>query len=46
MFIRHVNPLSFVFATALTVSFTMIVNLITHFSLKGIDMIDSLKSIE
>jgi putative ABC transport system permease protein len=46
MFIRHVNPLSFVFATALTVSFTMIVNLITHFSLKGIDMIDALKSIE
>ena len=46
MFVRHVNTLSFVFASALTISFTVIVNLITHFSLKKIDMIDALKNIE
>ena len=46
MFVRHVNTISFVFATALTVSFTLIVNVITHFSLKKIDMIDALKNIE
>lgn len=46
MFVRHVNTISFVFATALTVSFTLIVNVMTHFSLKKIDMIDALKNIE
>lgn len=46
MFVRHVNTISFIFAAALTISFTVIVNITTHFSLKGIDMIDSLKSIE
>lgn len=46
MFVRHVNTMSFIFAAALTISFTVIVNLITHFSLKKIDMIDALKNIE
>ncbi|GAX46530.1 hypothetical protein RsY01_109 [Lactococcus reticulitermitis] len=46
MFVSHVNTISFVFATSLTVSFTLIVNIITHFSLKKIDMIDALKNIE
>ncbi|MDR1606243.1 MAG: ABC transporter permease [Streptococcaceae bacterium] len=46
MFVRHVKPLSFVYATVLTISFTVLVNAITHFSLKKIDMIEALKSVE
>lgn len=46
MFIRHVNPISFVYATSLTIAFTLIVNIITHFSLKNIDMIDALKQVD
>lgn len=46
MFIRHVNTISFVYAAGLTIIFTLIVNVITHFSLKKIDMIDALKQVE
>ena len=46
MFVRHVAPLSYVYSTLITIGFTIIVNVITHFNLKKIDMIESLKSIE
>lgn len=45
-FIRHINVLSFIGAALITIIFTLIVNLITHYSLKKIDMIESLKSVE
>ena len=45
-FIRHINVLSFIGAALITIVFTLIVNLITHYSLKKIDMIESLKSVE
>ncbi len=46
MFIRHVNLLSYVYSALITTIFTIIVNIITHFNLKKIDMIESLKSVE
>ena len=45
-FIHKINFLSFVYASLLSILFTLIVNLITHFSLEKIDMIESLKSVE
>ena len=45
-FIRHINFLSFVGSALITIVFTLVVNLITHYSLKKIDMIESLKSVE
>lgn len=46
MFVREVNPLSYVYSAAITLVFTFIVNLINHVNLKKINMIDSLKSVE
>ena len=46
MFVRQVNPLSFVYSATITIAFTLIVNLINHINLKKINMIDSLKSVE
>lgn len=46
MFVRHVDKLSYVAAALITIAFTFIVNLMTHFNLKKIDMIDSLKNVE
>ena len=45
-FIRHINFFSFVGAALITILFTIIVTIITHYSLKKIDMIESLKSVE
>ena len=45
-FKRIVTPLSIFISCIITVVFTMIVNFITYFSLKKIDMIESLKSVE
>lgn len=45
-FIYNIKPISYLLATALSVIFTFVVNIITHFHLKKIDMIESLKSIE
>ena len=45
-FSKIVNPISFVYATAITIIFTMIVNFVTYFALKKINMIESLKSVE
>jgi putative ABC transport system permease protein len=45
-FIRFIKPLSFLYSALITACFTLIVNFFTHFTLKKIDMIDSLKSVE
>ncbi|MEG2351366.1 MAG: FtsX-like permease family protein [Bacilli bacterium] len=45
-FNRDILLSSYVYATLLTILFTLIVNFITYFSLKKIDMIESLKSVE
>lgn len=43
---RKISIISYIYSAVITCIFTFIVNKITHFSLKKIDMIDSLKSIE
>lgn len=45
-FIRHVQPISYVYAAVITAVFSWIVNKVIHFVLKKIDMIESLKSVE
>ena len=45
-FIRQVHPLSYLYSILITATFSIIVNFIIHFSLKKINMIESLKSIE
>lgn len=45
-FKRTILPLSYVYAILITILFTYIVNFITYFSLKKINMIESLKSVE
>ncbi len=45
-FIRHIVFSSYLFAAIIAFIFTFIVNFVTHFNLKKIDMIESLKSVE
>lgn len=45
-FAKIINPISYVYATLITVVFTFIVNIATYFALKKIDMIENLKSVE
>ena len=45
-FTKTIEPISYVYAVVITVIFTIIVNIATYFSLKKIDMIESLKSVE
>ena len=45
-FRKFVAPLSFVFAALITILFTIIVNIVTYFALKKINMIESLKNVE
>ncbi len=46
MFDPEIRVLSYVLGVVITVVFAVIVNVITYFSLKKIDMIESLKSVE
>ena len=46
MFDKRVNILSFVYSVVITAFFTAVVNIVTYFALKKINMIDSLKSVE
>lgn len=46
MFVRHINLLSYIYAILIASIFTIIVNIITHFNLKKINMIESLKNVE
>lgn len=45
-FCKIIELISYVYAVIITVVFTMIVNIVTYFALKKIDMIESLKSVE
>ena len=46
MFGRTIKCASFVYAAALTMAFSFLVNLVMHFKLKKVSMVESLKSIE
>ena len=46
MFDREVFLLSYVFSALITIIFTVIVIIVTHFNLKNIDMVESLKNVE
>ena len=46
MFAPDISAPCFLFAAALTVLFTLIVNITLHFQLKKINMVESLKSVE
>ncbi len=46
MFLRTINPMSFVWAALITVLFSFIVNFVMHFHLKKVKMVESLKSVE
>ena len=45
-FVKIIDPLSYLYSILITVFFTVIVNIVTYFALKKIDMIGSLKSVE
>ena len=46
MFGRNIKALSFVYSGVITFGFSMFVNMVMHFKLKKIDMVESLKSVE
>lgn len=46
MFGRNIKLASFVYSTLFTIGFSAIVNVVMHFKLKKIDMVESLKSVE
>lgn len=45
-FIRNIKLNSYIYASLISCLFTFIVNIVTHFTLKKINMIESLKSVE
>ena len=45
-FVKIIDPLSYLYSILITIFFSIIVNIATYFSLKKIDMIGSLKSVE
>ena len=46
MFPKIIEPMSYVYAFLIVLAFTILVNITSHFALKKIDMIESLKSVE
>ena len=46
MFGRNIKPMSFVYGGILTSVFSAVVNVVMHFKLKTINMVESLKSVE
>lgn len=46
MFGRNIKPLSFLYSALFTCGFSAFVNMVMHFKLKKIDMVESLKSVE
>ena len=46
MFGREVKPLSYLVSFLITCAFSALVNVVMHFRLKKIDMVESLKSVE
>ena len=45
-FAKIILPQSYIYSVLITLGFTIIVNIVTYFALKKIDMIESLKSVE
>lgn len=45
-FLREISLQSYILTSLISITFTFIVNFVTHFSLQKIDMIESLKSVE
>ena len=45
-FAKIIKPVSYIYSILITIVFTIIINIVTYLSLKKIDMIQSLKSIE
>ena len=45
-FKTRLEPMSFVIAALITIVFAILVNLLMHFKLKKISMVESLKSVE
>ena len=45
-FLHHISLNSYIYTTIITTIFTIVVNIVTHFNLKKIDMIASLKSVD
>ena len=46
MFGRNINPPSYLYSTLFTFGFSFVINMLMHFKLKKIDMVESLKSVE
>ena len=46
LFLKTVLPISYLYTFLIMTLFTILVQIVTHFSLKKIDMIESLKSVE
>lgn len=46
MFERQVYKISYLYSALITIIFTIIVNIVTHYNLKKINMIESLKNVE
>ena len=46
LFLKTVDPISYLFTFLIMILFTILVQIVTHFLLKTIHMIDSLKSVE
>ncbi|MCQ2553412.1 MAG: FtsX-like permease family protein [Clostridia bacterium] len=46
MFGRETNPMSYLFAAVLTILFSIFANVMAHYKMKKIDMVESLKSAE
>lgn len=46
MFDRQVYTISYIYSSLITIIFTIIVNIVTHYNLKKINMIESLKNVE
>jgi putative ABC transport system permease protein len=46
MFGRTIEPLSYLFAIGMTLLFAIIVNVVMHFYIRKIDMVESLKSVD
>ena len=45
-FLNQIKPLSYIYASLITLLFSIIVSFITHYKLKKVNMIESLKSVE
>ncbi len=46
MFGRQIRPISYAYSVLMTYAFSAFVNLVMYYKLKGIDMVESLKSVE